>query len=372
MAADDKFIKAGYGTATTLSAPGYTSGVSTTINVASTATWPTTTDVIFAIDEAEVVDGEEQRVDGTYNVFQGTVDTATSIIDVDYIGGDAERSYSAGALTRVYILSSSYLHNRTIDGILVEHTQTGAHEADFLIPSYIDNTYLSGWIDPSESWAYASWTSGTRTGTITVPTDATTRFSAGMKIRISQSTGGTKYGIITKVDATVLTVYFGNDYTLNNEAISNPHYSIQHSPFGFPKDPTKWTQKYAYVDDFSTTSATYAQVGAHQLSVPIGSWRLRMKATGRINLAGVNICVGFIGLSTATSSASDLELVCALSNPTVSSISSQVQGPMDVEKIVTVTSATTYYQVFSRANALTFDCIGSEIPGYIEAVSAYL
>lgn len=129
MAADDKFIKAGYGTATTLSAPGYTSGVSTTVNVASTATWPTTTDVIFAIDEAEVVDSEEVRVDGTYNVFQGTVDTATSIIDVDYIGGDAERSYSAGALTRVYILSSSYLWNRLVDALLISLDQDGTLKA---------------------------------------------------------------------------------------------------------------------------------------------------------------------------------------------------------------------------------------------------
>lgn len=129
MSADDKFIKAGYGTATTLSAPGYTSGVSTTVNVASTATWPTTTDVIFAIDEAEVVDGEEVRVDGTYNVFQGTVDTATSIIDVDYIGGDAERSYSAGALTRVYILSSSYLWNRLVDALLISLDQDGTLKA---------------------------------------------------------------------------------------------------------------------------------------------------------------------------------------------------------------------------------------------------
>lgn len=129
MAADDKFIKAGYGTATTLSAPGYTSGVSTTVNVASTATWPTTTDVIFAIDEAEVVDSEEVRVEGTYNVFQGTVDTATSIIDVDYIGGDAERSYSAGALTRVYILSSSYLWDRLVDALLISLDQDGTLKA---------------------------------------------------------------------------------------------------------------------------------------------------------------------------------------------------------------------------------------------------
>jgi hypothetical protein len=48
----DKLMKVGSpGTATTLSAPGYTIA-GTSINVASTTNWPTDTGVVFAIDEA--------------------------------------------------------------------------------------------------------------------------------------------------------------------------------------------------------------------------------------------------------------------------------------------------------------------------------
>src|SRR3990167_3403536 len=129
--ANDVFMEVGSpGTATTLSSPGYTSGVSTSINVASTTNWPTATGVIFAIDEGTTVDGEEVRVDGTYNEFEGTVDSATSITNVDYVGGDAERSYSAGASTRVYIPLGAEWGNRLATGLAVAHSQlSGEHEA---------------------------------------------------------------------------------------------------------------------------------------------------------------------------------------------------------------------------------------------------
>lgn len=127
--ANDYFIKVGSpGTATTLSSPGYTSGVSTSINVGSTTNWPSDTGIIFAIDEVTTVDGEEVRVDGTYNEFEGVVASATQIDSVDYVGGDAERSYSAGASTRVYIPVSAERENRLATGMLVDHSQTGGHE----------------------------------------------------------------------------------------------------------------------------------------------------------------------------------------------------------------------------------------------------
>lgn len=127
MAANtDKFMKQGRSTATTLSAPGYAEGVSTSINVGSTTNWPTDTGVVFAIDE---VDSSGNRVDGTYNVFVGTVASATQISNVDYLGGDTERSYSAGATTRVYLLVSSLLWNRMVDGLLVSHDQDGTLKA---------------------------------------------------------------------------------------------------------------------------------------------------------------------------------------------------------------------------------------------------
>ena len=91
-----------------------------------------------------------------------------------------------------------------------------------------------GWTASGESWTYSSYSSTTKLGVITVPTDATTKYSVGMFIKITQSTGGVKYGEITAVSSTTLTVFFGS-YTLNNEAITSPQYSISRRPYGLPE-----------------------------------------------------------------------------------------------------------------------------------------
>lgn len=127
--ANDLFMEVGNpGTATTLSAPGYTAG-GTTITVGSTSNWPTATGVIFAIDEAEVVDGKEVQIAGTYNEFVGTVSTGTSVTNVDWVLGSGDRNYSAGALTRVYVPVSATRENRLAQGMIVQHNQDGTHAA---------------------------------------------------------------------------------------------------------------------------------------------------------------------------------------------------------------------------------------------------
>ncbi len=119
--ANDMFQKVGRATATTLSAPGYTTGDSS-VNIGSTTNWPTDTGVTFAID---VVDAAGERIAGTYNVFRGRVAGASQVDQVVYEGGDAHRSYPSGATTRVYILVSSYRDNRMADGLMISHNQDG-------------------------------------------------------------------------------------------------------------------------------------------------------------------------------------------------------------------------------------------------------
>ncbi len=123
--ASDKFIKVGSpGTATTLSAPGYTAG-NTSITVGSTSNWPTDTGVVFAIDQAEVVNGVEVQIAGTYNEFEGAVSSGTSVTGVDWKNGTGDTNYAAGPLTRVYIPVSAERENRLIDGLVVAHNQDG-------------------------------------------------------------------------------------------------------------------------------------------------------------------------------------------------------------------------------------------------------
>lgn len=83
-----------------------------------------------------------------------------------------------------------------------------------------------GYTATGESWTYASAT------TITVPTDATTKYQRGNIVKITQSTGGTKYGVITTVAATLLTIEWLNGATLANEAITSPFYSSNATPLG--------------------------------------------------------------------------------------------------------------------------------------------
>ena len=134
--ANDMFQKVGRATATTLSAPGYTTGDSS-VNIGSTTNWPTDTGVTFAID---VVDAAGERIAGTYNVFRGRVAGASQVDQVVYEGGDAHRSYPSGATTRVYILVSSYRDNRMADGLMISHNQDGTIKGPSVVTALTGQT----------------------------------------------------------------------------------------------------------------------------------------------------------------------------------------------------------------------------------------
>ena len=123
----------------------------------------------------------------------------------------------------------------------------------------------SGWREVTESWTYASAT------TITVPTDATTKYSVGDKIRLTQST--VKYFYITAVAATTLTITGGTTYTLVNAAISDVSYSKAASPLDFPQyfnyTPT-WTN---LTVAGSTVTSVFALIGKtvhYRIAVVLG------------------------------------------------------------------------------------------------------
>ena len=98
-----------------------------------------------------------------------------------------------------------------------------------------------GWTATGEAWTFSSFNTTTRVGVITVPSNATTKYSAGMWVRIAQTTGGTKYGVITAVTTTTLSVNFFTTQTLNNEAINTPVYSPLYQPYGAPSLPVTST-----------------------------------------------------------------------------------------------------------------------------------
>jgi len=99
------------------------------------------------------------------------------------------------------------------------------------------NGYGGGWIGAGETWTYAS------ASTYTISGDLTTKYSIGMKIKLTQTTA--KYFIISAVSYgapnTTITVNGGASYTVANAAITLPFYSVSQSPYGCPLEfSTGW------------------------------------------------------------------------------------------------------------------------------------
>ena len=121
----------------------------------------------------------------------------------------------------------------------------GSKLADASIDLGLKGSVFDGWIAVSDSWAYASAT------TITIPSDGTTKYSAGDRIKLVQS-ATTKYFTIDSVTATLLTVTGGTGFTVANSAISGIYYSKANTPLGMDKG----TPKSEYVATSETTTST--------------------------------------------------------------------------------------------------------------------
>ena len=95
----------------------------------------------------------------------------------------------------------------------------------------------TGWINPEITATYSSVTG--QVGVITVPTDATTFFEVGDKIRFKQG-GGYKYFYVTAVTSTSLSISGGGEYTLTNAAITDFYLSKWVSPVDWPLSETMY------------------------------------------------------------------------------------------------------------------------------------
>ena len=131
-----------------------------------------------------------------------------------------------------------------------------------------------GWIPALGTWTYSS--ADAPTYVISVDADMTTTIGVGQRIKLTHA-AAVKYFIVTAVGAysggvTLITVYGGTDYTLAATAITLPYYSMVKAPFGFPLDPTKWTQQLVDIADRSTAGPTVSvwyNVRSISISIPI-------------------------------------------------------------------------------------------------------
>jgi len=226
-----------------------------------------------------------------------------------------------------------------------------------------------GWIAAGETWTYAS--ADSPTFTFTISGDKTSKYGAGMRIKLTQSST-VKYFIITKVaysaPNTTVTVYGGTDYDLADSAISSPYYSGAKAPFGFPLDPAKWTVSATLSGaQTSPTINVVYNLGSSNIVVPPGCWRLVIKANLQIAQSSGPEIEGQAGMSTSNNSFSSDEtkamFYAGMSN---------IINNFSLNVALNLSTKTTYYFVACTTKSSTLVIQISGTGSYAYAVCAYL
>ena len=231
-----------------------------------------------------------------------------------------------------------------------------------------------GWTAASGTWSYAGAADPTYTATVNA--DLSGVLSAGMRIRLGQTTGGTKYFIITAVSYsapnTTVTLYGGTDYDLEDEAISDPYYAVVKAPYGFPLDPLKWTASTTDTtlrSQATPTRNTWYNLGGLSIAIPIGVWDVSYQVNVQLTDASPLDWGGYVTLSTANNSESDAEFT-GVSRGNSTLVHAQVYRA----KHLSLAAATTYYLNVKciLADLNNIYCRNDITPLLIRAVCAYL
>lgn len=211
-----------------------------------------------------------------------------------------------------------------------------------------------GWTAAGETWTYSAWSSSTKIAQITVPSDATAKYQVGMRVKFNQTTDGTKYGIIQKVETTTLHVFMHDDYDFDNETITVPFYSLGYAPLGFDLDPTKW-QIELYSANYSNGSPSLSPTNITSFSVPVGGWLIEMTGSSYCRVASTSSSYSYnFGIST-TSATFDSELTAKIDGADSGAGSSVHYASSDIhkQKYIFQTSATTWYLIYDTGGSLT-------------------
>ena len=123
-------------------------------------------------------------------------------------------------------------HTLERGNITAIETVLGPTAGTSLLKNVLAGQFVStsdGWNNANETWTYAS------ASTITVPSGAASKYAIGDRIRWKQG-AGYKYGVITAVADTLLTILVNTDFTVATPtAITDNYYSHEASPIGYPQ-----------------------------------------------------------------------------------------------------------------------------------------
>lgn len=225
---------------------------------------------------------------------------------------------------------------------------------------------------PATGWAYSSWSATTRIGVASVPAGALTKYMPGMRVRFSQTTGGTKYGIIVEVtDDTTLTIFFPDGTTFNNETVSSPHFSNVKIPFGFDADPDIWSLHYSAPggEDETAGLTAYQQLGSALLTIGKGAWLISSRAY--VEWRYSNAIQDFeVALSTSQTSVSDSEMYTRDYDNNTNTGAATCQKQYVYGKPIKLSAQVDYYIIGRIANGGTE--IDLRAASWIKAICAYL
>lgn len=155
----------------------------------------------------------------------------------------------------------------------------------------------TGWIPVTDSWSYATNSS------LTVPSDATTTYQKGYRVKFTQSSV-VKYGTIIAVASTVLSLAPNDDYIVSNNPITDIYYSPIENPLGYPQQ-------------FNYTITAAAGGGS---SMTVGSASV---AYAKFSISG-NVCKVYSSLSVTLGGSGDL--YWTISPPFTGDVGYSVQG----------------------------------------------
>jgi hypothetical protein len=268
----------------------------------------------------------------TENADGFTISGGTTERDLILTGADITLT---GSGTNTYTFPSA-------TGTLVSRDSTDTLTNKTLRSPLFQGTW-DGWIDANETWTYAS--ADDPTYTFTISGDLSSKYSAGMRIKLTQTTA--KYFIITKVayssPNTTITVYGGTDYDLANAAITSPYYSMVKAPQGFPLDPDKWsveTTDTSLRSQSSPAQNTWYNLGSVSINIPIGCWKVSYSVPLAIYDSSDAELEVHSTLSTGASSETNTPFT-AITNTT--NTSNDLASMVRMEDVLSLATKDTYY-----------------------------
>lgn len=369
---DELSVSDGTGEAVTANITADRATSATTLVVDSVDNWPQK--FIFATG---TLNANNYITPASLCIMYGHLDTGDIIID-GYAPGYTDSGNTSGQVA--IIKPATYWADEVVALAQVVHDNDGKLKVDAPITG--GSTIADGWIsaEPSSAWTYSAWDATTRIAQITVPTDATTKYQAGDRVKFTQPTDGVKYGIIHKVEATTLHVFLPSGTDFDNEDVTSPFFSRVKNPFGFDSNPILWSLTPISGQYSVTSPATIpTQFAGLSFTMPVGTWDFEFAGSSYARNSGTSSSYNYsLGFSTANNSYSDPELAGGAEQADQGASSSVHYVTTDISraKRIKVTSPTTYYAVYdtggSNITNLYWGTAGTNSNMYVRLTSAYL